>query len=135
MGASFKLNSLSEIQDICLSQKDIREVQLAKAAIAAGVSIMLEESGKTLSNIDRVFLAGAFGNYLNIKNAKTLGILPNIADEKIIPIGNSAGLGACKILCAKELWDKSSSLLRTCKHIELASHHAFQDIFVSNMSF
>ena len=132
---SFRLNSQQESEEVSLTQKDIREVQLAKGAIATGVELMLEDIGKSLSDVDRVFLAGAFGNYINIKNAKRLGILPNVADEKIIPIGNSSGLGACKIMYNDDLWAEAEEILKMSRHIELATHPHFQDKFIKNLSF
>lgn len=132
---SFRLNSLQESEEVSLTQKDIREVQLAKGAIATGVELMREEIGRTLADVDRVFLAGAFGNYINIKNAKRLGILPAVEDEKIIPIGNSSGLGACKIMYNDNLWDEAEEILKMSRHIELATHPHFQDKFIKNLSF
>ena len=120
---------------IGLTQQDIREVQLAKGAIAAGIEIMLEEAGMSLRDIDRVFVAGAFGNYLNFVNAIELGILPNVPEGKITALGNSAGLGACQLLCGEDCWADVSCLSATARHIELAEHPRFQEVFVRSLSF
>lgn len=118
---------------VVLTQKDIREVQLAKGAIATGVHLLLETSGKKLEDIKRVFVAGAFGNYIDIENAVKISILPNVLTDRICPIGNSSGLGACMMLNDPGLWTKAEELRKKTKHIELANHKDFQDIFISNL--
>ena len=81
-------------RDIVITQKDIRELQLAKAAIAAGIAVLLKEVKIEASQIDRIYLAGAFGNYLDREKAVALGMFPGISVDKIIPIGNAAAEGA-----------------------------------------
>lgn len=121
--------------EIVLIQKDIREIQLAKGAIAAGVEILLNLAGKKLDDIKNVYLAGAFGNYIDIENAVRISILPDVARERIHPIGNSAGAGACLMLKDPSLWDTAANIIKKAEHIELASHKDFQEIFIGNMSF
>ena len=75
--------------DIVFTQKDIREVQLAKGAMFAGQQVLLQEQGFTLRDLENVLLAGAFGNYIRISSAKRIGLLPNLPDNKIISIGNA----------------------------------------------
>ncbi|MDD4160262.1 MAG: ASKHA domain-containing protein [Synergistaceae bacterium] len=121
--------------EISLTQKDIREIQLAKGAIAAGTEILLENSGKKLEDIQNVYLAGAFGNYIDIENAVTVSILPDVPREKIRPVGNSAGAGACLLLKDPSLWETAAGIIKRAQHIELAEHRKFQEIFVNNLSF
>ncbi len=121
--------------EVGITQKDIREIQLAKGAIAAGVQILLDVAGKKLDDIKNVYLAGAFGNYIDIENAVRISILPDVPRERIKPIGNSAGAGACLILNDLSLWDTAAEIIKKARHIELASHEDFQEIFVGSMSF
>ena len=118
-----------------LIQKDIREIQLAKGAIAAGVEILLDIAGKKTEDIKNVYLAGAFGNYIDIENAVRISILPDVPKERVRPIGNSAGAGACLMLKEPGLWETAAGLINKAEHIELASHKDFQDIFIRNLSF
>jgi uncharacterized 2Fe-2S/4Fe-4S cluster protein (DUF4445 family) len=85
-------------QSIVFTQKDIRQVQLAKGAILAGASILMHSTGVKVADIDMLLLAGAFGNYINPKSALSIGLLPPVAIEKVIPVGNAAGEGAKRML-------------------------------------
>lgn len=121
--------------EVGITQKDIREIQLAKGAIAAGAQILLDVAGKKLDEIKNVYLAGAFGNYIDIENAVRISILPDVARERIHLVGNSAGAGACLILKDPSLWDTAAHIIKRARHIELASHKDFQEIFIGNMLF
>lgn len=121
--------------EVGITQKDIREIQLAKGAIAAGVQILLDVAGKKLDDIKNVYLAGAFGNYIDIENAVRISILPDVSRETIHPVGNSAGAGACLMLKDPSLWDTAADIIKRVEHIELASHKDFQEIFIGNMLF
>lgn len=120
---------------IGITQKDIREFQLAKAAIATGIELMLAESGHTIKNVDNIYLAGAFGNYLNVNNAIKAGILPDVPVDKIIPIGNSSGLGACRLAVDDCIWKQVEYIRQNTSHIELATHKDFQNKFIKNILF
>ena len=89
-------------KDITISQSDIRQLQMAKAAFYSGMRIILNQLKKNIE-IQQVFLAGAFGNYINAKNAKFIGMIPDIPDNKIYQIGNAAGIGAQHCLINKNL--------------------------------
>src|SRR3989304_4977760 len=78
---------------VILTQADVRELQVAKAAIAAGIKILTENLGASLNDLTRIYLAGAFGNYIDRANASRIGLLP-VPPERILPTGNSALLGA-----------------------------------------
>lgn len=122
-------------QDLVFSQKDIREVQLAKGAIATGIEILLERTGLKLDDLDRVLVAGAFGNYLNRENAISIGILPDVPVEKIEYIGNSAVLGAYHALISREDYRHMERLAKQTEYVELSSLKNFQQLFLSNLSF
>ncbi len=79
---------------VSLTQRDVREVQLAKGAIAAGVDILMREMGVTEKDIRRLYLAGGFGNYIDKKSACAIGLLPPGLLDRVTPIGNAAGAGA-----------------------------------------
>ncbi len=120
---------------IYLSQKDIREVQLAKGAIAAGISIMAEKLGIRPEEIRRVYLAGAFGNYMDSANACEIGLIPYELKDRIIPVGNAAGEGAKLAVINQEEYSYACRLAGETEFIELASESDFQDIFVDELEF
>ncbi|WP_434310278.1 ASKHA domain-containing protein [Hominifimenecus sp. rT4P-3] len=120
---------------VFLSQKDIREVQLAKAAIAAGIRLMMETLKVTFEQIKRVYLAGAFGTYLNPDSACAIGLIPSELREKLIPVGNAAGEGAKRILLEEAAWEEAERVARGTEFLELASLPQFQDTFVDELEF
>jgi uncharacterized 2Fe-2S/4Fe-4S cluster protein (DUF4445 family) len=119
---------------IVFTQRDVRQVQLAKAAIQAGTKLLLEEVGLVASDIDRVLLAGAFGNYIRPKSALDIGLLPKVDISKIIPIGNAAGEGAKGLLLSSKTRLRGEKLIDHIKYIELASHKHFQDVFLDSIA-
>jgi uncharacterized 2Fe-2S/4Fe-4S cluster protein (DUF4445 family) len=119
---------------IIFTQKDVRQVQLAKAAIQAGFTLLLDTIGKDVSNVDRVLLAGAFGNYIRPESAMTIGLLPKVEVSKVVPVGNAAGEGAKGLLLSKKNRNLSEKLVTETHYIELASHAKFQDVFLKSIS-
>jgi uncharacterized 2Fe-2S/4Fe-4S cluster protein (DUF4445 family) len=118
-----------------LTQQDIRELQLAKGAIAAGAEILLKLWGAEPADLQRLYLAGAFGNYINRQSAQRIGLL-NFPLEKVQPAGNTALLGAKIALFSLNGEDGSfASVRRRIEHIMLSADPAFQDTFVEQMSF
>jgi uncharacterized 2Fe-2S/4Fe-4S cluster protein (DUF4445 family) len=120
---------------VSITQSDIRELQLAKGAIAAGLRILLERWGATLDQLERVYLAGAFGNYVNAASARRIGML-ELAPEKIQPAGNTA-LHGTKILLLgpSRRFALLEQIGRLTEHVSLASDPHFQDVFVECMRF
>ena len=121
--------------DIVITQKDVREVQLAKGAIQAGITCLLNLAGITSKDIDRVILAGAFGNYINKKSALRIGMLPQLPLEKIISVGNAAGSGASMALLSLRERAAASKIAETAIHVELSTEPGFQDEFLKSMYF
>ena len=132
-GKIFILYADEEGHEIYITQKDIREVQLAKGAIRAGVQIMMQELGLEDSHLNNVFLAGAFGNYIKKESALTIGLLPAVSRDKVISIGNAAGAGACMALLSKSSLEEANRLAEEVNHIELAEHPDFQKVYLQAM--
>ncbi len=122
-------------EDILLTQKDVRETQLAKGAIYAGYQILKAILGVTDEDIEDILLAGAFGNYIRREQAKWIGLLPDIPSEKIKFIGNAAGAGAKMVLLAKELRKEACDISINTEYIELAARNDFQKVFTDSMFF
>ena len=122
-------------KDITLNQMDIREVQLAKSAIASGVKILLKQSGLTFDQIDTLFLAGGFGNYINIDSAVRIGLIPLQLKERIIPVGNTSGTGALAALKSVKFDDAMQAVISKSLFVELANDEDFAIEFAMNMRF
>jgi uncharacterized 2Fe-2S/4Fe-4S cluster protein (DUF4445 family) len=120
------------LRGIKLTQKDIHEFQLAKAAIAAGLDILCKTLSIQSTDIQAVYIAGGFGNYLNIENLIRTGII-EMPETKIHKMGNTALIGA-KMLLFNDHQIVEEILWKT-KHINLESHPGFQDIYVEKMLF
>jgi uncharacterized 2Fe-2S/4Fe-4S cluster protein (DUF4445 family) len=114
---------------VAIAQADIRELQLAKAALASGLRILLDIAGATIGEVEHVYLAGAFGNYVRIPSACRVGLL-EVAGEKVTPAGNTALRGAKMALLAPGIDNKVS-----VTHVSLESHPSFQDAFVDCLAF
>lgn len=122
-------------ENVFLSRKDVREVQLAKAAIAAGIDILFKESGISENEIDEVLIAGGFGNFINLESACTIGLLPKSLLQKIRPVGNAAGEGARKALVSRKERENMSLIQARSAYIELASHPDFADLYADHLPF
>jgi uncharacterized 2Fe-2S/4Fe-4S cluster protein (DUF4445 family) len=118
-----------------LLQSDIRELQLAKAAIAAGLRILTARINCSPAGIRRLYLAGAFGNYVNVESARKIGLI-EIPSEQVIAAGNTALRGTKAIALAPSRWRSfTEELPARIEHISLASDPEFQDTFVRCLSF
>jgi len=125
-------------RDITISQNDVRELQMAKAAFYSGTRIILNylnKSDKDKYKIKQIFLAGAFGNYINKTNAKFIGMIPDISEDFIYQIGNAAGVGAQNCLLNINLRDKARKLLEKIEYIEIAVAQEFQREYAQAMYF
>ncbi len=118
-----------------LTQEDIRQVQMAKGAISAGIRLMCAHLGITAADIDEVILAGAFGSFLDPGSACAIGLLPQELSGKIVPAGNIAGAGAKLLALSKSQLAVSQTLARRIEFIELAGFPAFQRTFAKSMMF
>ncbi|KPJ66434.1 MAG: hypothetical protein AMJ43_08130 [Coxiella sp. DG_40] len=120
---------------LILTQQDIRQLQLAKAAIRAGIRLLLKKLSLLDSDINLIFLAGAFGNYIRRESALRIGLLPDIPPERIHFVGNAAASGAQLILLSTQARKKARELTRKIQYIEIAHQPDFQDVFADSMSF
>ncbi len=123
------------LPSVYLSQKDIREVQLAKGAVSAGILLMEKELGISHEQIRRVYIAGAFGNYMDPRSACAIGLLPGCLRDRIEPVGNAAGEGAKLALMNREELEKTQELMNRVDFLELATVPEFQDCFVDELEF
>ncbi|ACI19281.1 ASKHA domain-containing protein [Dictyoglomus thermophilum] len=121
------------IGKVKITQKDIREFQLAKSAIRAGIEMVLIKAGISYKDLDKVYISGNFGNYINLENAIKVGLLPPLEMGKFVISGNTSLIGAELLLLDKNFIKKSESIISKIKYIELSSSSEFQDLFIKFM--
>ena len=122
-------------RQISFTQKDVRQVQLAKAAINTGALILLQEAGLKIHDIDSVMLAGAFGSYIRPESALRIGLLPLIERDRIIQVGNAAGEGAKALLISSKAREIAQDFVSKIRYVELAAHDDFQSMFLESIPF
>jgi uncharacterized 2Fe-2S/4Fe-4S cluster protein (DUF4445 family) len=115
---------------IVITQQDVRELQLAKAAIRTGIQVLLESFGRVEEEIDEIIIAGAFGTYIDIANAMAIGMLPSLPEERFSQIGNAAGTGARLALISSAIREKARTIVSKINYIELAGEPHFNRTFV-----
>jgi uncharacterized 2Fe-2S/4Fe-4S cluster protein (DUF4445 family) len=120
---------------IYLSQRDVRELQFAKAAIATGWRILLEEAGLTEADVKQVLLAGSFGSYLSPAAAIRIGLVPKVPVARVVPAGNVAGEGAKMALLSLRERAGGLALLEEVRYVELSDRADFNDRFVEQLNF
>ncbi|HEY7592133.1 MAG TPA: ASKHA domain-containing protein [Actinophytocola sp.] len=120
---------------VYLSQRDVRELQFAKAAIATGWRLLAEELGVTEGDIQQVLLAGSFGSYLSPANAVRIGLVPNISVLRIVSAGNVAGEGAKMTLLSMRERAGAAALLEEVRYVELSDRPDFNDRFIDQLAF
>ena len=120
---------------ITITQGDVRELQLAKAAIRTGIRILLQDHGRSEDDIDQIIVAGAFGSYLDLSSAVTIGMLPSIPLDRFRQVGNAAGAGARAALISQSKRKEAQNFSRQIRYIELAGFPGFSDTFMQAISF
>ncbi|MGB6837516.1 MAG: ASKHA domain-containing protein, partial [Dehalococcoidia bacterium] len=120
---------------VILTQRDVRQVQLAKAPIRAGMEVMLEEMGTDAEDIDEVFVAGAFGSSMRAESLLALGMLPEGLRGRIHSAGNVAGMGAKLAVTFEQRLDEARRLARCIRHVELMLRDDFQSRFAQYIPF
>jgi uncharacterized 2Fe-2S/4Fe-4S cluster protein (DUF4445 family) len=121
--------------EVTVSRQDICEIQLAKAAIRAGIDVLLEAGGVEATALKEFFLAGAFGSYLDPRSAIRIGLFPAIHMNRIQQVGNAAGLGARQMLASSTKRSEAEKLAAKIEYIELTNHPGFHEKFVKAMVF
>jgi len=122
-------------QEVFISQKDLRQLQLSKGAIVAAMKALLEEASMTWQDVDELVLAGALGNYVNPDSAMKIGLIPSVMEDKIVPVGNGAAEGAKLVLLGGEKeWHKACSIAQKARHIPLEENLTFQEFFMESLS-
>jgi uncharacterized 2Fe-2S/4Fe-4S cluster protein (DUF4445 family) len=122
-------------ESIYLSQRDVRELQFAKAAIATGWQILLEEAGLAPGDVKQVLLAGSFGSYLSPASAIRIGLVPKVPVPRVVPAGNVAGEGAKMALLSLRERAGGLTLLEEVRYVELSDRADFNDRFVEQLPF
>ncbi len=120
---------------VYLSQRDVRELQFAKAAIATGWSLLLEELGVDPSEVQQVLLAGSFGSYLSSASAVRIGLVPKLPLLRIVSAGNVAGEGAKMALLSRREREGATALREEVRYVELSDRQDFNDRFVDQLAF
>jgi len=120
-------------RQITLNRKDIHEILLAKAAIRAGIEILLVEAGIEAAQINRFLVAGAFGTYLDLRSAIEIGMFPDLPLERFSQVGNAAGSGARQMLISAEARRRAQTFARRMNYIELTIHPRFKEFFLGAM--
>lgn len=128
-------DGLSLGAEVVLRQKDIRMVQLAKAAIAAGIDTLLETAGISVGEIKTLYITGGFGSHLNVASAVRIGLLPEEIEKRTVVLGNAALAGAAAVLLDQRAKGELSRIAGLSQHVNLGGNPAFNEKYVSNMFF
>ena len=120
-------------QDIVLTQRDVAELQMAKSAVYAGASVLIEEYGDM--PVSHILLAGACGNYVDPRDACAIDLFPGCVTAEVVGVGNAAGHGACLALLDRNKRKEAERIARTTMYVELAAAPRFQELFISSMWF
>jgi uncharacterized 2Fe-2S/4Fe-4S cluster protein (DUF4445 family) len=122
-------------KEIVVTRSDVNEIQLAKGAIRAGLEILLEEAGIAVGDIDEFIIAGAFGTYLDVGSAMTVGMFPELPPERFRQVGNAAGAGAQQMLISAERRRIADEIPERVDYIELTTHAGFEKAFMKALFF
>jgi uncharacterized 2Fe-2S/4Fe-4S cluster protein (DUF4445 family) len=121
--------------DVTLTQKDIREFQLAKGAVRSGIGVLSRRLSLDYDSLARVFLAGVFGNFLKPASAVTVGLLPEALEGRIDFAGNAALLGAEMMLASESEWKRALDISRAVEVVELSGDPLFDKEFFGSLAF
>ena len=121
--------------EIVFTQHDVRSLQLAKAAIAAGCKLLLATAGLDAAQLEQVLVAGAFGNELDVDNSLAIGLLPDVPRERVAFVGNAAGVGAQMALIDVAERRAMSELASQVEFLDLATDRGFHEVFTTELGF
>jgi uncharacterized 2Fe-2S/4Fe-4S cluster protein (DUF4445 family) len=119
---------------VVLTQHDIRELQLAKAAIRTGIQVLLATNGRKEQELDQVIIAGAFGTYIDVASAVAIGMMPSLPLERFRQVGNAAGMGARMALISSTQRLRAKALAAKINYVELGSAPQFSETFLNACS-
>jgi uncharacterized 2Fe-2S/4Fe-4S cluster protein (DUF4445 family) len=122
-------------EGITLTQRDIRELQSAKGAIATGIAALMELMGVTADDLEQVLLAGSFGTYIDPQSARVIGLVPPVPVERIVAAGNAAGEGAKMALLSFREREMAFGLSRRVEYVELSGRPGFNEAFIGSVGF
>jgi uncharacterized 2Fe-2S/4Fe-4S cluster protein (DUF4445 family) len=118
---------------LTFTQNDVRAIQLAKGALRTGIDLLCKEAGMELPT--KLLVAGAFGSFINKKDALRIGMFPRIPEEDIDVVGNAAGAGAILALFDENILTRANALTRATRVLDLSTHPDFQEIFINSLAF
>jgi uncharacterized 2Fe-2S/4Fe-4S cluster protein (DUF4445 family) len=121
-------------RDLAITRKDVNEIQLAKAAIRAGVEVLLGEAGLEAEQVERVVVAGAFGTYLSVGSALAIGMFPPLPRERFVQVGNAAGMGARLALVSRRCREAAGEIARRVEYVELTTHPRFVERYTAALA-
>ncbi|MDE6203719.1 MAG: ASKHA domain-containing protein, partial [Lachnospiraceae bacterium] len=124
-----------EKNPVFLTAGDVRQLQLSVSAIRSGAETLLEKAGMKAEQLDRIYLAGAFGCYIGIESGLAVGLFPHVPKEKIYQAGNLAGMGAAMALLSGDALKIMEEECRRIIHVELAGEETFKERFLVHMNF
>jgi uncharacterized 2Fe-2S/4Fe-4S cluster protein (DUF4445 family) len=119
--------------DIVINRKDVSEIQLAKGAIRAGIEVLLDEAGIEIDQVERVVVAGAFGTYLDVANARAIGMFPPLPLNRFDQVGNAAGIGAKLALLSRRCRGVAEEIAHRVEYIELTTDARFSNAYMDAM--
>jgi uncharacterized 2Fe-2S/4Fe-4S cluster protein (DUF4445 family) len=122
-------------RDLVVSREDVKEIQLAKGAIRAGVEVLLNEAGLKSDDIGQFIVAGAFGTYLDVESAVRVGMFPDLPLDRFRQVGNAAGTGARQMLLSRAQRLLATRIASWVEYIELTTHASFTNEFVKALVF
>lgn len=122
-------------ENVVLTAKDVREIQLAKSAVCAGIKTLIKENGLTMDDVEKVYVAGGLGFYLDKTNACYIGLLPKELENKIEPVGNSGGAGAKMCLVSGSTRERARKTAEEANTAELSQSAVFMEEYIENMMF
>ena len=126
---------LTEDHSLFFTAKDVRQLQLAKAAVAAGIRVLLKQAGMGVEDVEHLYLAGGFGSYMDVKSAAAIGMLPQALVEKTVLLQNSSLAGARMALLNTECRAKLNEIRQACRYLELSGNADFNREYPEQMYF
>ena len=133
--AGWKFLLTEEAHPVYLTAEDVRQLQLAVSALRSGMEILLKKAGFRAKELDRIYLAGAFGCYIRKESALSAGLLPKVSEEKVVQAGNLAGVGSAMALLSRPALERMERECGKLAHVELAEEEEFKEKFLKHLNF